>query len=142
MGHNNATYKVNFLTVRLGDTLKFVLLLDGVAVAGATSGVDELISQTLSNRLDVTEGSLSGAGAQKPDSLVHTSQRRHINGLTPDGTLTTNTGRILTGSGVDDSVDDNLKRKKILIVVKILIETKLFFNIKGRKNTRICYTVP
>merc|ERR1719468_1309273 len=105
----NAIYKVNFLTVRLGDTLKFVLLLDGVAVAWATSGIDEFISQALGNRLDVTESSLSSTSAQEPDSLVNTSQRRNINSLTPDCTLTTNTGRVFTGSGVDDSVDNSLK---------------------------------
>ncbi len=43
------------LSVRFGNTLEFVLLLDGVAVRAALSGVDQLVSQTLGDGLDVTE---------------------------------------------------------------------------------------
>jgi len=57
------------LSVGLGDTLKFVLLLDGVAVRAALGGVDQLVGQALSNRLDVTERRLAGSSAQQPDSL-------------------------------------------------------------------------
>ena len=58
-----------FLTVRLGDTLELVLLLDGVAVAGSLGGVDQLIGQALCDGLDVPERGLTGSGAQQPDSL-------------------------------------------------------------------------
>jgi hypothetical protein len=47
------------LTVGLGDTLELVLLLDGIRVGRTLGGVDELISQALSNGLDVPEGSLA-----------------------------------------------------------------------------------
>merc|ERR1719154_144838 len=102
--------KTKILTVRLGDTLEFVLLLDSVAVARTTGSVDQLISQAFSNGLDVTEGSLSGTSAQKPDSLVHTSQGRHIDSLSPDCSLSTNTCGVLTGTRVDDSINNNLQR--------------------------------
>ena len=57
------------LSVRFGDTFKFVLLLDGVAVRAALGGVNELISQALGDGLDVTERGLAGSGAQQPDCL-------------------------------------------------------------------------
>lgn len=48
-----------FLSVRLGDTLDLVLLLDGIAVGRVLGGVDELISKALSDGLDVAESRLS-----------------------------------------------------------------------------------
>ena len=57
------------LSVGLGDTLELVLLLDGVAVGGSLGGVDQLVSETLGNGLDVAESSLAGSSAQQPDGL-------------------------------------------------------------------------
>lgn len=42
------------------------------------------------------------------DSLVDATKRRNINGLTTDGTLGTDTGRVFTGTSVDDGVNENL----------------------------------
>ena len=69
--HNidNRNGEGNHLSVGLGNSLQLVLLLDGVAVAGTLGGVDQLISQALSDGLDVSEGSLTSSGAQQPDSL-------------------------------------------------------------------------
>ncbi|GMR31747.1 hypothetical protein PMAYCL1PPCAC_01942, partial [Pristionchus mayeri] len=94
------------LTVRLGDTLKLVLLLDGVAVGGSLGGVDQLISKALSDGLDAT-------------CLVDTSEGRHVDGLTTDGTGTSDTGRVFTGSRVDDleRVLDNADGHELLSVV-------------------------
>ena len=61
--------RVCCLSVGLGDALKLVLLLDGVAVGGALGGVDQLVTKTLSDALNVSEGGLAGPSAQKPDSL-------------------------------------------------------------------------
>lgn len=72
------------------------------------SSIDELVSQTLSNGLDVTEGSLTGTSAEQPDGLVHTAQRGHIHSLTTHSTSTANTGGVLTGSTVDDGIDQHL----------------------------------
>ncbi|GMT05170.1 hypothetical protein PENTCL1PPCAC_27344, partial [Pristionchus entomophagus] len=72
--------------VRLGDTLKLVLLLDGVAVGGSLGGVDQLVSEALGDGLD----------------------GRHVDSLTTDGTGTSNTGGVFTGSRVDDGVDKHL----------------------------------
>ncbi|KAF8370901.1 hypothetical protein PRIPAC_77330, partial [Pristionchus pacificus] len=41
--------------LELSDTLALVLLLDGVVVGGFLGGVDQLVGQALSDRLDVTE---------------------------------------------------------------------------------------
>ena len=43
------------LSVGFGDTLEFVLLLDGVAVRAALGGVDQLVGQAFGDGLDVTE---------------------------------------------------------------------------------------
>ena len=58
------------LSVRLGDTFEFVLLLDSVAVGAALGGVDQLIGQALGDGLDVTERGFTSTGAQQPDGLV------------------------------------------------------------------------
>ena len=39
------------LSVRLGDSLKLILLLDGVGVGRSLGGVDELIGETLGDGL-------------------------------------------------------------------------------------------
>ena len=52
----------------LGNTLKFVLLLDGIRVGGSLGGVDELISEALSNGLDVAESRLTGLQDQNKQS--------------------------------------------------------------------------
>mmetsp|Transcript_23924 Transcript_23924/g.66408 ORF Transcript_23924/g.66408 Transcript_23924/m.66408 type:complete len:216 (+) Transcript_23924:160-807(+) len=97
------------LTVGLGNTLNLILLLDGIAVGGALGSIDELISEALSNCLDVAEGSLAGSGGQQPDGLVHTAQGRDIHGLAAHHTSTTNTGGILAGAAVDDGINSHLQ---------------------------------
>merc|ERR1719382_2135532 len=99
----------NNLSVRLGDTFKFVLLLDSVGVGTSLGSVDELISKTFSNGFDVSEAGFTGTSAQQPDGLVDTSERRHIYSLTTNSTGTTNPGGIFSGSRVNDSVDQNLE---------------------------------
>jgi len=48
------------LTVRLGDSLELVLLLDGVRVGRSLGGVDKLVGETLGDGLGVVESRLSG----------------------------------------------------------------------------------
>ena len=80
-----------------------------VAVSYAhLGGVDELISQALSNALDVAEGSFTGTSADQPDGLVHTAQRRDIARLTADGTSTTDTGRVFASAGKSNGIDQHL----------------------------------
>jgi len=45
---------------------------------------------------------------QEGNRLIDSAQRRHINGLTTDGTLRADTGRVFTRTGVNDSIDENL----------------------------------
>jgi hypothetical protein len=99
---------MNALTVGLGNTLQLILLLDGIGVGGALGGVDELISEALSNGLDVAESRLTGTDGQQGDSLVDTTEGGDIDGLTTDGTGGTDTGGIFTGAGVDDGINENL----------------------------------
>ena len=58
------TMGITCLSVGLGHTLQLILLLDGVAVGAALGGVDQLIAEALSDRLDVPEGGLPGASAE------------------------------------------------------------------------------
>lgn len=105
-------YLIHFyitLSVRLGDSLKLVLLLDSVRVGRTLSGVDELLSKTLSNGLDVSESGLSGTDGEQRDGLVDSSQRRDIDGLSSNGTGGTDSGGVLSGTAVDDGVNNNLQ---------------------------------
>lgn len=43
------------------------------------------------------------------DHLVDSTEGWHIHSLPPDGTSTTNTGGVLTGSAVDDGVHQDLE---------------------------------
>jgi len=61
------------LPVALGDTLQLVLLLDGIRVAAALGGVDQLLSEALSDGLDVAERRLTGARGKEGDGLVDTA---------------------------------------------------------------------
>merc|ERR1740123_2460312 len=98
------------LSVGLGHTLQLVLLLDCVAVGGALGRVDDLVRETLSDGLDVPEGSLPSSSAEQPDCLVDPPKGRHINSLTPDSSGSSDTGRVLAGTRVDDGVHNNLER--------------------------------
>ena len=55
-----------------------------------------LVSQALSNGLNVSKARLSGAGGHQVDSVVNTTERRHINSLSSNNTCRANTGRVLT----------------------------------------------
>ena len=103
-----STPKKNSLPVALGNTLQLVLLLDGVGVGASLGSVDQLFSQAFSNALDVAECSFTGTDGQESDGLVHAAERRHIDGLTTDGTGGTNTSAVLTGTAVHNGVDGNL----------------------------------
>lgn len=118
--------------------------------------IDQLISQTLSNSLDIPEGGFTCPGTQEPDGLVDTPQWRDVHSLTPDGTSTTNTSGVLTGATVDDGIHQNLERvlKRLNILSLVGIQSKN--NVQDQQNfpliicnfslhiryTDMCYTVP
>lgn len=88
--------------------LELVLLLDGVRVGRTLSSVDELLSEALSNALDVAEAGFPGTDGQQGNGLVDSSERGDIDGLATDGTGGSDTGGVLTGSAVDNGVNGNL----------------------------------
>lgn len=47
---------------------------------------------------------------QERDGLVDTPEGRNVDGLTTDSTRRTDTGRVFTGTSVDNGVDENLDR--------------------------------
>lgn len=96
------------LSVGLGNTLQLILLLDGVGVGGSLGGVDKLLSEALSNGLDVAESGLTGTDGKESDGLVDTAEWGDIDGLATDGSGRSNASRILTWSAVDNGVNANL----------------------------------
>ena len=70
-------------SVTLGNSLDLVLLADSVRSASRTlSSVDDLVSQSLLDALEVTESCLTSTLDDQVNCLVHSSQRRHVDGLT------------------------------------------------------------
>ena len=98
------------LTVGLGNTFDFILLLDSVRVGGTPSGIDQFFSKTFSHRLQVTERGLTCTSSKQVQCVVDATEWGHINGLTTDDTGTTHACGIFTWSRVDDSIDDDLDR--------------------------------
>lgn len=98
----------HYLSVGLGNTLQLVLLLDGVRVAASLGSVDQLLSQALSDGLDVAERGLAGTDCEESDGLVDTAERGDIDGLATDGTGGSDTGGVLARSAVDDGIDGDL----------------------------------
>merc|ERR1719228_3044016 len=89
--------------------LQFILLLDGVAVGASLGCVNELITETLSDRLDIPEGSLTSSSAKKPDGLVDPPQRRNIHSLTTDSSSTTDSSGIFPWARIDDGIHNDLE---------------------------------
>ena len=50
------------------------------------------------------------ADGQERDGLVDASEGGNIDGLATDSSLRANTGRVFTGTSVDDSIDENLHK--------------------------------
>lgn len=98
------------LPVALGNTLKLVLLLDGIRVGATLGGVDQLLSKALSDGLDVAESSLASTDGEESNGLVDTAEGRHIDGLATDGTGGTDTGAVFAGTAVDDGINGDLQR--------------------------------
>ena len=96
------------LPITLRHSLQLVLLLDRIAVRAALRRVDQLLRQTFRHRLDVPESCLTRANGQEGNGLVDTSQGRHIDGLSTDGTGRSDTGGVFARAAVDDGVNGDL----------------------------------
>lgn len=113
--------------------------LDGIRVRRTLGSVDELVSETLRDGLDVAERRLSGllshrkerkkerrsdddaradskksthSDGEESDGLVNSSQGRHVDSLTTNRALRTDTSGVFTRTGVDDRVDENLTARR------------------------------
>ena len=100
--------KDKHLSVRLCDTLELVLLLDGVRVGRFLGGVDELVGEALSNRLNVSERCGSGTRGEQEDGLVHSTEWGDIDSLSSDGTGTADTRGVFSWTRVDHGRDEDL----------------------------------
>ena len=72
-------------------------------------GGDDLISEGLRHGLVASERGLSGSLADEVDSLVDSSEWGDINSLSSDGTTGTNSSRVLSGTTLNDSLEENLE---------------------------------
>lgn len=98
-------------SVTLGNSLDFVLLLDGegVGLTDTLGGGDDLISESLSHALVASEARFSGSLAHQVDGLVHSSHWGHVHGLSSDGTAGTDSGGILSGSSLHDGFEEDFQ---------------------------------
>jgi hypothetical protein len=98
-------------TVTLGHFLDLLLFLQSVGrLQVSLLNVDQLVSQNLGNGLLGPESVLSHSLGDQVNGLVDSSEGRHVNCLLSHHTTSSNSGRILSGTGLDDSVDENLER--------------------------------
>ena len=98
------------LTVGLGDTFDFVLLLDGVAVGGAAGRVDYLVRETLGDGLHVSEGGLPGAHGHEVDGVVDPSEGRDVHCLSLHRARSAHSGRVLARTAIYDGFNQELDR--------------------------------
>jgi hypothetical protein len=98
-------------TISLGDFLDFLLLLQGVGgLQVALLHIDQLVGQHLSDGLLRPESVLADSLGNQVDSLVDSSEGRHIHCLLSNHTTRANSGRIFSGTGLNNSIDEDLKR--------------------------------
>lgn len=69
---------------------------------------NDLVSEALRDALETTEGTFASSLADKVDSLVDSAERRHIDSLSADNTTGSDTGGVFAGTGVRDSINENL----------------------------------
>lgn len=71
-------------------------------------GLDNLIGETLRDSLGVLEGLVSGVLSNEVDSLVESSERGDIDGLSLDISTLTNSGGVLSGTAVINGIDQDI----------------------------------
>lgn len=124
------------LTVTLGDLLDFVLLSDGVAVGGVLqmpkkqvlaskrtntmflmqklethlSSVHKLVGKAFTHSLHSSESGLSSADSDEGEGEIDPSHGRHVDSLLSHDTCSTNSGRVFSGTSVNDGLNNNLQR--------------------------------
>jgi hypothetical protein len=98
------------LSVALSHSLQLILLLNSIAITAPLRRINQLLSQALSNALDVPESRFTSTDCEEGDGLIDTTERRHIDGLTTDSSGAANTGAIFSGTAVDDGIDGDLER--------------------------------
>ena len=98
-------------TVTLGHFFDLLLFLQSVRrLQVSLLNVDQLVSQNLGNGLLGPKGMLSHSLGDQVDGLVDSSEGGNVNCLLSHHTTSSNSGGILSGTGLNDSVDENLKR--------------------------------
>jgi hypothetical protein len=98
-------------TISLSDLLDFLLLLQSVRrLEVALLDVDELVGQHFSNGLLGPEGVLTDSLGDQVDGLVDSSEGRHVHCLLSNHTTSTDSGGVLSGTGLHDGVHEDLKR--------------------------------
>jgi len=103
--------EVRVSSVTLGNSLDFVLLLDGVGVGltNTLGGIDDLVSEGLTHWLEGSESRFSGSLTEEIDGLVDSSKWWNINSLSSDGTSGTNSCWVLSGTWLNDGLEQDFE---------------------------------
>lgn len=59
----------------------------------------------------MSEVNVTDTSGKESNRLIDAAQRRNVDGLTTDGTLRTNTSGIFSRTGVDNSIDQDLRHR-------------------------------
>ena len=79
-----------------------------IAISTYLRRVDELVGEGLRDRLETSEGGLTGGLADEVDGLVDSAEGRNIDSLSADDTTRSDTGGVFAGTAVGDGSDDDL----------------------------------
>jgi hypothetical protein len=82
-----------------------------IPVGGTLGSIDQLVSQALSDSLNIPEGRLSGTSGEQVDGLVNPSQGGNIHSLPSDNSSRSDTCGIFTGTTAEST--------KHIIVLKL-----------------------
>ena len=104
----NVIIIITRLTIGLGDTFNFILLLNGIRVGGSTRGIDEFLGQTLGHGLQIAKGGLPGAGGQQVEGIIDATKGGHIDGLSSNDSGATDARGVFAGTGIENGVHDDL----------------------------------
>ena len=97
-------------TVTLGHFLDLLLFLQSVGrLQVSLLNVDQLVSQNLGNALLGPEGVLSHSLGDQVDGLVDSSEGRNVDSLLSNHTTSSDSGGVLSGTGLDNCVDKDLE---------------------------------
>ena len=75
----------------------------------ALFGIDNFVSQALSNGLVSLDGTVTRSVGDQVDGLVDSSEGRNVDGLLSDDTSSSDTGGVFSGTSLQNGIDEDFK---------------------------------